>query len=147
MKQHWRKKQVENISPLCYCLSFLSSLTDRSFLWRCGPLSDARTLQQLNLHSPSVFPLPVCVWARQQQPHRSSTEGHLCGRTRPAHFRFWDIFITRFNVMENSHLWLLSCFCSRPLPTSSAWPGGRPQWRGETLFTANQMTPRAWGGF
>lgn len=39
---------------------------------------------------------------------------------------FNDLF---FNF--NSECSPLFCSCSRPSPTSSVWPGGRPQWPGE----------------
>lgn len=90
------------VKPLCGIVSSppwhsFPSITDRPLLWWRGSLPNACTLQQLYLHSASVFPLPVCMWTGQQQPHRCSTERHLCGK-RP--FRFGDILLFVLRWLE-----------------------------------------------
>lgn len=69
--------------PLCDCFYFYL-ITAWPFLRWCGPFPDARPLQQLHLLSTAVVPVPVCVWASQQQPHRGSTQRHLCGKMEAA---------------------------------------------------------------
>lgn len=128
---------------LSFCLPFLSSITDWSILWRCRPVPDARALQQLNLHPSSVFPLPVRMWADQQQSHWCSTQGHLCGKRPPADIRCGDISLS-LSVMENLNLTSLFLQPSIADVLNLAWWTSTVAWW-ECVYCMSNDKETLWG--
>ena len=75
-----------------YSSSWSVSSSGGAVFWRCGTLPDARTVRELHLWSSPDLPVPICVRAQYQQPHRGSPQGHLRGemwRFLPACHFYW----------------------------------------------------------